>query len=48
VRAQFVPDFPAMNDVVGLLPKLCLGKLTVEPAIANDAVFRGRFAREII
>ena len=42
------PDFLAVNDVVRLFPKLGLGKLAIEPAIADDAVLGWRFAGQII
>ena len=31
-----------------MLPKLCFSKFAIEPAIADDTVFRRRFAGEII
>jgi hypothetical protein len=37
-----------VNDVIRLFPKLNFGKLAVEPAVADDAVLRRRFAGEII
>ena len=46
--AEFVPDFRALNEVVRLFPELDFGKFAVEPAVADDAVLRRRFAGEII
>src|SRR5665213_1706242 len=46
--AERVPDFFAVNNVIRLSPKLDFGLLAVEPAVADDAVFRRRFAGEII
>ena len=46
--AESIPDFLAVNDVVRLFPKLGLGKLAIEPAIADDAVLGWRFAGQII
>ena len=37
-----------MNEVVRLFPKLDFGEFAVEPAVADDAVLRRRFAGEII
>ena len=46
--AQRVPDFWAVDEVVGLFPELDFGEFAVEPAVADDAVLRRRFAGEII
>ena len=45
---QCVPDFLAVDDVVGLFPELHFGLFTVEPAVADDAMFARCFAGEII
>ena len=46
--AQRVPDFFTVNDVVGLLPKLDFSEFTIEPAVADDAVFGWWFTGEIV
>ena len=48
LRAERVPDFGRLNQVVGLPPKLDLGQVAMVPAIAHDAMLRRRFAGEII
>ena len=39
--AQFVPDFSAVDEVVGLFPKLDFGQFAIIPAVGDDAVLRG-------
>jgi len=46
--AERVPNFCAVNNMVRLFPKLDFRQFAIEPAVADDAVLRGRFAGEII
>ena len=48
LRAERVPDFWRLDQVIGLLPELDFGEFAVVPAVADDAVLRRQFAGEII
>ncbi len=45
--AEFLPNFPAMDEMIGLLPELNLGQFAIIPTIGDDAVLRGWRAGEI-
>src|SRR5688572_5392490 len=37
-RAQFIPDFFPVNDVIGLFPELNFRELAIVPTVADDSV----------
>ena len=45
--AEFVPKFSALNQPIGLFPKLHFSQVAIIPAIPNDPVLRGGRAGQV-